>query len=252
MAATTDETSNPAHTIEVLWGQKATPRRGPRPAFTLTDIAQAAITIADTDGLAAATMHRVAQHLGVTKMALYRYVRGKDELIALMTEAGLGAPPPPDTQPRHWRSQLDTWAHHLYDRFCRHPWALETTVGTRIMGPHELSWIERALAALTDTGLHGSEKLDIAVTLIGHARTIAQQGTAATTDTPEQAMHTTMTTLLHGREDQYPALVEALTSANTHGTTDQALDFGLNRILDGVEHLITSRATRDPATPDNT
>ena len=82
-------------------------------------------------------------------MALYRYVPSKVELVALMTDAGLGEPPTFDTSPGAWRARLYDWALRLFERFGRHPWALETTVGVRAIGPNEVAWLEQAVAALS-------------------------------------------------------------------------------------------------------
>ena len=262
---------------QLLWGpQPAAARRGPRPTLTLDDIARAGIAIADADGLAAVTMQRVAETLGVTKMALYRYVPGKSELVALMIEMGLDAPPPPLGD--DWRATLDAWSHSLFARFTAHPWAAEAAVGARLMGPNELGWLETAVAALSGNGLDGSEMLDVAVTLVGHVRSLAQQISAATppgtegnTQTNAQgaaqtnaqgaaltdaqggthagaAMEHAIAALVRGREDRFPALAAALVAPATEdGATtdkpDQALDFGLARILDGVSLLIAERTT---------
>jgi hypothetical protein len=42
-----------------------------------------------------------------------------------------------------------------------------------------------------------------------------------------------------GHKDRFPALAVAL--ADSAGATDQALDFGVQRILDGVDLLISRR-----------
>ncbi|MEU3456424.1 TetR/AcrR family transcriptional regulator C-terminal domain-containing protein [Micromonospora sp. NPDC006766] len=226
---------------ELLWGTPREPRRGPRPTLTLAAIARAGITIADAEGLDGLTMQRVAESLDVTKMALYRYVPGKAELVALMLEAAMGEPPPPP-EGADWRSQLDDWARQLFDRFRRHPWAHAVTVGPRLPGPNELAWLERVVTALTDTGLTGDEQLDVAVLLIGHARNLAQH--APPTDAPGLSQEAGFAALLRGREERFPALTAALRSARGDG--DQALDFGLARILDGIQALITARAGGHP------
>jgi AcrR family transcriptional regulator len=228
-------TDDPA--IALLWGRPAGPRRGPKPALSLETIAGTGIAIADADGLAAVTMQRVAEALGVTKMALYRYVPGKSELVALMTETALGAPP--DLGERPWRAALQEWSLRMYDRCRRHPWTLRATVGARVVGPHEMGWLEQAVAALAGTGLAGGEVLDVAATLAGHVRMVAEQGAA--TEAPEKALESVYSVVLRGREDQFPALTAALRSVGADGGQDRALDFGLGRILDGVEHLIAAR-----------
>lgn len=242
MAATGDGFGAQADAIALLWERQATSRRGPRPTLSLEAIARAGTEIADADGLAAVTMQRVAEALGVTKMALYRYLPGKVELVALMIDTSVGKAPHLDTVPGGWRPKLDEWARQMFNRFWRHPWALEATVGARAIGPNELGWLEQAVAALAGTPLDGGEMLDVAATLAGHVRAIAQQGSAMASGTPEQAMHAAVTALLGGREDRFPALKAAFASAAQHGSQDKALDFGLARILDGVELLIASRA----------
>jgi AcrR family transcriptional regulator len=226
--------------IELLWGQRPQPKRGPRPSLSLEAIARAGIEIADAHGLGAVTMQGVAETLGVTKMALYRYVPGKVELVAFMTDAGLGGPPALGAMPGGWRPKLHEWARRLFGAFWRHPWALEVTVGARPMGPNELGWLEQAVAALAGTGLDGGEMLDTAATLTGHVRTIAQQGTAIASAKPGQAMDASIAAVLHGREDRFPALAAALGQA-AHGPQDQALEFGLGLVLDGVGLLIAAR-----------
>ena len=246
MGATMDAAAAQAGAIALLWDRPATPRRGPRPALNLEAIARAAIGIADADGLAAVTMQRVAAALGVTKMALYRYVPGKAEMVALMIDIGLGEAPRSGGAAGDWRLRLDQWARQMFSRFCRHPWALEATVGPRAIGPNELGWMEAAVATLAGTGLDGGEMLDVAATLAGHVRAIAQQRSAVAGGRPEQAMAAAITGLLHGRQERFPALTAAFGSAAGHGSQDKALDFGLACILDGVGLLIASRAQAPP------
>jgi len=241
MGAATDAAAAQAGAIALLWDRPAAPRRGPKPALNLEAIAEAGIGVADADGLAAVTMQRVAAALGVTKMALYRYVPGKAELVALMIDMGLGEAPRSSGAARDWRLRLDQWARQMFSRFWQHPWALEATVGARAIGPNELGWMEEAVAALAGTGLAGGEMLDVAATLAGHVRAIAQQGSALVGGRPEQAMAAAITGLLHGRQERFPALAAALGSAAEHGAQDQAFDFGLARILDGVGLLIADR-----------
>src|SRR5260370_20248427 len=66
--------------LELLWGRRQPGRRGPKPELTVGAIVEAAMRIADADGLDAVSMARVAQELGFTTMSLYRHVTGKDEL----------------------------------------------------------------------------------------------------------------------------------------------------------------------------
>jgi AcrR family transcriptional regulator len=225
---------------ELLWGKQPLPSRGPKPAVTLTGIAAAGIRIADAEGLDAVSMQRIAGELPVTKMALYRYVPGKTELVAVMSDLAMGSPP--DRPHLPWREALHTWAIDLYDGFRLHPWLLLSTVGRRLLGPNELAWIENGVAALTDTGLTGGEQMDSILVITSHVRNIAQQSTTFpghTTGLTEEDMQQSLAEILSTEADRFPHLTTAMrTSA---GSENQGLEFGLERILDGLDLLITGR-----------
>ena len=182
-------------------------------------------------------MQRVAGDLGFTKMSLYRYLPGKTELVALIVDRAVGAPPTVDTE--DWRAGLTAWSHGLLASFLAHPWAIEATVGPRPIGPHELGWMETAAVVLAGTGLSGSERLDTMAVLTGHVRMIAQQ--AAASPRPEAQMQTAIGELLRDRADQFPALAAAVSSSVTDEGQDDAFTFGLERILDGLQALIAQR-----------
>ncbi|MFG3442528.1 TetR/AcrR family transcriptional regulator [Nonomuraea sp. NPDC047897] len=226
--------------VRLLWGPHPTPTRGPKPALSLDRIARAGIEIADADGLAGLSMQRVAGLLGYTKMSLYRYVPGKAELVALMVETAIGDPPPKaGAAGDGWRERLTAWTRAMAVLFQRHPWLLDAMVGPRVLGPRELAWTEQAIAALDDTGLAGAERLDAVVLLSGHVRSIAQQARAAEPARGAEAQFVAILgDLLREHGDRYPALTGAL--AHQAGQ-DRALDFGLHRILDGLDVLITRR-----------
>ncbi|MGZ9928617.1 TetR/AcrR family transcriptional regulator [Streptomyces sp. NC-S4] len=243
----TSEEWGPA--VRLLWGPPPTgPARGPKRGLTLEGIARAGIGIADAEGLGAASMQRVAAELAVTKMALYRYVPGKAELVALMVEGAMPVAAQSTAGP--WRERLEEWARGLLEGLRLHPWLLEATVGVRVMGPRELEWMERALAALDGCGLTGAEAMDAVVLLAGHVRGIAEQeraagagpGSGAAGEGPDARLAAMLGEVMREHGERFPALGAALASAAAHGGRDQALEFGLGRILDGLELLMARRA----------
>lgn len=225
---------------ELLWGRQQPPSRGPKPAMTLTGIAEAAIRIADTEGLDAVSMQRVADDLPVTKMALYRYVPGKTELVAVMSDLAMGEPP--EHPGLSWREALHAWAMDLFEGFNRHPWLLLSTVGRRPVGPNEAAWLDRGVQALTDSGLNGTEQLDSILVLSGHVRTIALQTATmpgGRQGLTEESFTAAFAGILAAEADRFPSLVAALQTPS--GQENQGLEFGLDRILDGLELLISAR-----------
>ncbi|MEU8222302.1 TetR/AcrR family transcriptional regulator [Kribbella sp. NPDC048915] len=230
---------------ELLWGREPARSRGPKPAITLTEIAEAGIAIADAEGLDAVSMQRVAGELPVTKMALYRHVPGKTELVAVMSDLAMG--PPPERPALPWREALRTWALDLYDGFARHPWLLQSTIGRRLLGPNELAWLERGLAALAGTDLNGGEQLDAILVVTSHVRNIAQQTATfpgQSTGLSEEEMEQALGRILATEGERFPHLMRAMqTTADSEG---QGLEFGLDRILDGLDLLLRRRV----AVPD--
>jgi AcrR family transcriptional regulator len=241
-------------TADFLWQERSRPTRGPKPALTLEQIADAAVAIADAEGLAAVSMQRVAADLGYTKMSLYRYLPGKSELVAAMIERALGRPPalrPEDG----WRAGLTIWAGALLKACEGHAWAQEATTGSRPIGPNELEWTEQALRVLPDS-LTGAERMDVVATLAGHVRMIAGQAgqpasrveagsagspEAGSAGSPEAELEASMMRAMTEHADRYPAVVAAMADIAVRGGTDRAFSFGLERILDGLEVLIRSR-----------
>lgn len=214
-------------TADFFWAQRPKPTRGPKPALTLDEIADAAIAVADAEGLAAVSMQRVAADLGYTKMSLYRYLPGKAELVAAMLERAMGAPPP---LPHGWRAALTAWAETLLVRFAGHRWALEVTaLGGRPVGPIEVAWLESALSVLPG-GLTGAERMDVVATLSGHVRAMAGQA-----DTGETEFTASVGRVLREHADRYPKVASAFADVASRGGADQAFHFGLNRFFDGVE-----------------
>jgi AcrR family transcriptional regulator len=219
---------------ELLWGPQHR-SRGPKPAITLAEIAEAGIRIADTEGLDAVSMQRVADDLPVTKMALYRHVPGKTELVAVMSDLAIG--PPPAHSRQRWRQALKTWALELYAVFTEHPWLLQAMIGRRLLGPNELAWMDRGIQALADSGLDGGEQFDAILVLSSHVRNIAQQ--TISTGLTEEHLNQALAEVLATEAARFPSLAAAMRTAG--GSPNQGLEFGLERILDGLELLINGR-----------
>lgn len=234
--------------VELLWGLRDTPRRGPRPTLTVDEIVRAAVEIADADGLAAVSMARVADRLGNAPMALYRHVRSKSELLTLMADAAMDAPPPrPDDA--GWRESLTAWSRGITAMFRAHPWAATLPIAGPPVGPRNLAWFDAALAALADTGLDPGTKVAVVMGLItyvqGEIRLTAEL--AAAYDDDPAAFGARYGAALARVVD--PRTLPALAAVVAAGVFDVTatdfdedvaadFDFGLETFLDGVAALL--------------
>lgn len=224
--------------VALLWPDQQRPKRGPKPRISLELIIDTGIGLADADGLESVSMQRIADQLGVTKMSLYRYAPGKAELLALMLDRAVGPPPEGLGRSRDWRTGLRDWALAMFDALLLHPWSITLAVGARPFGPNELDWTEIGLHALADTPLDAAARLDTLALLAGHVRGIVQQSTGGTDDDPEQGIGEAMAEVFASHADRYPETVAAFASAQASDRTGDALAFGIDRILDGLDHVI--------------
>jgi AcrR family transcriptional regulator len=232
--------------IELAWGLRDRGRRGPKPGLTLDRIVAAGIKVALTEGIGALSMARVAGELGVGTMSLYRYVAAKDELLTLMVDAALAAPAAPERPDEDWRSGLTRWAVGLRDAYRRHPWSLRVPISAPPLGPNNVAWLEQALRALAGTPLSEQDKLSCILLISGFVRndaTLTADFAAAAGGEPVMPGYGTVLSHLTDA-GAFPALHQAIASGalDDEDDIDAEFNFGLARILDGIETLIRGGA----------
>ncbi|MBW8760981.1 MAG: helix-turn-helix transcriptional regulator [Microbacterium sp.] len=127
-----------------------------------------AIELADSEGIAAVTMHRLAALVGSKAMSLYRYIPSKDALLELMWDAAMADPP--KLRSGRWRSKLTRWAAASFQRLEQHPWLIELAGSIQSVGPKWTDWLEAGLTAMTKLPLNASEKLAVLTVIDGHLR----------------------------------------------------------------------------------
>jgi AcrR family transcriptional regulator len=228
--------------LDLLWRQRERPRRERRGGLTVERIVEAAIEIADADGLEAVSMARVAERLGFTAMALYRHVSSKDELLILMQDAAVGPPPPFDESLEGWRPHLERWCSELLAVFNHHPWWLYVPISPPPPTPNQMAWLEYGLRGLEDTPLAEGDKAAIMLMLNGvvtwEARLTAEIGRPVPGAPDPQAVYVQVANALV-EDERFPALSRAVAAGifeDQSRETDFA--FSLQVALDGVERLI--------------
>ena len=239
------EAGDPERSVELLWGDKPHPGRGPKPALTLDGVVAAAIEVADEEGLAALSMRRVAEKLGFTTMSLYRYVPGKAELLDLMQDAAVAEIVLPD-RGVDWRTGLAFSARQDWELYQRHPWMVQVTSTRSVPGPNFMADFEARLRVLEGAGLSGREIMAVANLVSqyveGAARRAAeaQQAERATGVSVDEWWGSRVSLWGHLTEDRYPTLARVWMAGGYDGLVDD-FEFGLRRVLDGIEVLVRSR-----------
>jgi AcrR family transcriptional regulator len=239
--------------IAAAWGLRDRPGKGPKRALSLPRIVQAGLSVAAAESLAAVSMSRVAAELGVGTMSLYRYVESKRELLELMVDTALG--PAPLAEPDSgWRQGLSHWAWSQLAAYRDHLWAVQVPVSGPPAYPNALGWLERALYYLRETGLDESQKMSVILLLSNYVRTQATM--EAQLDAAVRAAGISAAEAMAGYgqllrllldEHRFPHLM-AVADAGVMDKADPWEDeftFGLERLLDGVDALVRSVASKD-------
>jgi len=223
--------------LDLLWGRRERGKHGPKPALSVEAIVDAAVKLADADGLAAVSMARVAKELGFTTMSLYRYVASKDELLQLMWNASAQGAETLKLEGDDWRERLLNWAMIQREMIDRRAWITEMPMVTPPLAPNSLTFVERGLEALDDTGLTDADKLRIIGLISSYTLSESRMAHEAARASPEWTFEGLLRELVD--EDTYPRLSRIAAAPATPAMDENdEFAFGLDRILDGVEALI--------------
>ncbi|MFJ7958857.1 TetR/AcrR family transcriptional regulator [Streptomyces sp. NPDC096319] len=159
----------------------AEPPAARRGRLTRERVLGAALTVADTEGLAVLSMRRVAVELGVETMALYRYTESKDDLLDGLVETlfleveerlpdAVRTPAPPAGKPLplpDLREALHLIAREMYRVAGTHPNIISLCASRPLMVPLArrpqavLRFHERLLALLRAAALEDAAALRV-------------------------------------------------------------------------------------------
>jgi AcrR family transcriptional regulator len=242
-------------TLELLWDTGKRPSRGPKPGLTLERIVETAVEVADRDGLGAVSMRRIATELGTGAMSLYRYVPGKAELLDLMLDrVQRPSENPADLGDGGWRSTLQALARANLALYRRHPWLLHVNQSRPLLGPSALDGMEKVLSRIKPMGLSDPELVSAIIMIDGYV-----VGAARTQVYQEEAERTTGLTDAQFWEAQTPFLEKVLASGrypvmaslseDTFNSDFDHFEFGLQRILDGLEVIVSQRHRQPDGDP---
>ncbi|MGJ6964454.1 GntR family transcriptional regulator [Streptosporangium sp. G11] len=230
------------------------PRRAgvPKQALNRRRILRTAVAIADTEGLDAVSMRRLAAEFGVGPMSLYRHVSSKDELVTQMTDEVFGEPELPVPGPDGWRAKLELISRLQWELCRRHLWLPRAVSFVRpLLVPNVMAHTEWTLRALDELGLPMATRIREALTLPGLVLTVAlsmadevevEQETGVTLDRWWLTQRKRADELLDS--GRFPLL--ATLAGEEVPDVDGLFEYSLARHLDGFAALVEDQARTRP------
>jgi AcrR family transcriptional regulator len=163
---------------------------GRPPKLALEQLVAVAAEMIEAEGLAGLTMRRVAERCGVTTMALYRHVRTKDDLIALVANQAMGDFRIPEVIGDDWRDQVAAVARAQYHFLLDHPEFVSIFASRPINSVVAFRSIEAVLGALHRAGLDDEAAVSAHDVLVSFIRGFVQQhaGSRARASSPIQRL----------------------------------------------------------------
>ncbi|MHB8691119.1 MAG: TetR/AcrR family transcriptional regulator C-terminal domain-containing protein [Solirubrobacteraceae bacterium] len=208
-------------------------RPGPAPRFTREHVLETALELIDAGEPESFSMRRLADVLGVTPMSLYAYVKNKDELIegatlialaAAHDEPGAGAP---------WQEQIRAVVREIHIVLRRHPNLATLVIGHRTRASGLFRIRERMLQTLLDAGFEQTTALHSLGVLSYYALGFASGQAALAGVDPAQSLPDLP-------PEDFPRLTELARQYGEHAS-DQAFEFGLEQLLEGLERIRNGR-----------
>jgi AcrR family transcriptional regulator len=142
------------------------PRQGRPPKVNRQDVVDAAVALADEDGLAAVTIRAVAARLGVAPMTLYGHVANADELVDLVVGATIAVAVARRPKRNHdGRSALVSFAHGLRGMLLEHPAVLDAYRRRPVQDPTGVAVTAGVVSALIADGLDEDVAISVYATV---------------------------------------------------------------------------------------
>ena len=210
--------------------------RAAREPLSRERVVEAALALADAEGIDGLSMRRLASELGVEAMSLYHYFRGKDQITAAMLDAVYREieVPPIDGD---WRASMRRMAITFHQALLRHRWACGLLMSSVDISEPRMRQMDAVLGRLREAGLSD--------TLVDHAYHALDSYVVGFTlwQLPILAIADQLPDLAEqfiGRlsRDEYPHLVAHMEyHMAPRANEENAFEFGLGLLLDGLERL---------------
>ena len=240
--------------VALAWGVAAHPQRGPKRELSIERIVEAAIEIADAEGLGAVSMSRVADLARLhDDVALpLRDEQGRpDPAHAGGGERGRPCPTRPSSAAGATASRA--WVLAMRDAYRAHPWLVDIPISGAPITPNSLTIVDWFLREVRDLPLSDGEKMSALLLLTSYARATSAQerdlgarGRGLRPRRTSRARTPSARSSSSSRPSGSPYLAARCSSpaatspspARAAVEGDDDFEFGLQRILDGIEYHV--------------
>jgi AcrR family transcriptional regulator len=203
-------------------------------------VLEAAVALADRDGVGALSMRRLAHELGVEAMSLYHHVAGKDAILDGIVDVVFAEIELPSGD-GGWKAAMRRRAVSAREALRRHPWATALMESRTTPGPANLRHHDAVLGVLRNAGFSVELAAHAYSLLDAYVYGFALQESSLPFETPEETAEVASSIMAGYPADAFPHLTEiavehVLQPGYDYGNEYQ---FGLDLILDGLERALS-------------
>jgi len=210
-------------------------------------VLRAAVAFADESGIGSLSMRRLGEVLGVEAMSLYNHVANKSELLDGMVDVVFGEIDLPGGE-SDWRSAMRQRAISARTVLSRHRWAIGLMESRTTPGPATLRHHDAVIGSLRGGGFSVAMAAHAFSVLDSYIYGFALQEANLPFDTGEETAELAQAILAQFPADEYPHLTELTVEHVLQPGYDYGNEyaFGLDLILDGLEHARSATSPRAP------
>jgi AcrR family transcriptional regulator len=220
------------------------PGPAPRAPLTRQRVLDAAVELADRDGVGSLSMRKLAQELGVEAMSLYHHVANKDAILDGLIDIVFSEIELPSGQ-TGWREAMRQRAVSAREALRRHPWATSLMESRPTPGPANLRHHDAVLGILRNAGFSVELAAHTYSLLDAYIYGFALQETSLPFGTPEETAEVAKAIMAEFAAGTYPHLTEIVVEHVLQPGYDYGNEyqFGLDLILDGLDRALGASST---------
>jgi AcrR family transcriptional regulator len=211
-----------------------------RPRLSRERVVEAALAIADADGLGALTIRSLATELGVKPMSVYYHVASKDEILAALVDIVFGEIVLP-VPGRDWRPEMERRADSAREVLARHRWAIGLLESRPDPGPANLRHHDTVIATLRAGGFSPEMTAHAYALIDSYVYGFALQEASLPFEGRESVRDIAGPIMERMAAGGYPHLAQMATTYYLQPGYDfgDEFRFGLDLILDGLEAAVS-------------